>query len=272
MHALTKQNRNITYDVFDALGTNSEVVLDFKSKIKNNTHLAVITMASNVCGKILPVSEISQICKEHSIKLIVDAAQSGGCVPIDFYKMAADCICFAGHKSFYGPQGVGFCVFSKDIEPESIVQGGNGVDSSSPEMSGELPEKLEAGTLSTPSICGLSEGIKYVLSKDINAIYQKGKYLSDYLVERLNDITNVTVYSGTYEKTPCVIFNKTGKSPSLVSSVLSDNGICVRSGFHCAPLAHKALETTTDGAVRISLSHKNTTKEIEKFLKRYLEV
>lgn len=267
VHALANQGRSITYDIFNALGTNFEVISNFKSKIKSNTALAIITMASNVCGKILPVSDIAKICKQNSITLIIDAAQSGGCVPIDFYDLGADCICFAGHKSFYGPQGAGFCVFSKNTEPFPLIQGGNGVDTENPEMSAFLPERLEAGTLSTPCISGLSEGIKYVISKDIQAIYETGKFLSDYLIERLNNMSDITVYSGLYEKTPCIIFNKKDKSSSFVSSALSDEKICVRSGFHCAPLAHQAIGTSDDGAVRVSLSHNNSTREIEKFLK-----
>jgi selenocysteine lyase/cysteine desulfurase len=80
-------------------------------------------------------------------------------------------------------------------------------------------------------------------------------------------MSDITVYSGPYEKTPCIIFNKKDKSSSFVSSALSDEKICVRSGFHCAPLAHQAIGTSDDGAVRVSLSHNNSIREIEKFLK-----
>lgn len=267
VYALSKDSkRNITYDVFDALGTKEQVLTNFKAKIKPSTNLAVITMASNVCGKVLPISDISKICKENSIKLIVDAAQSGGCVPISFYQLGADCICFAGHKSFYGPQGTGFCVFSKETEIQSLIQGGNGVDSKNLDMSGFLPEKLEAGTLSTPGICGLYQGIEYVLSTGIQSIYEKGIFLCDYLSEKLLNMSNISVYSGDFDKTPCIVFNKKNQSADYVSSMLSEKGICVRSGFHCAPLAHKALGTQEQGAVRISISHKNTTKEIDKFI------
>ena len=269
VHALCADaSNNMSYDVFDARGTKEEILKSFEQKIRPETKLAAVTMASNVCGKILPVGKISEICRKHGIKLIADCAQSAGCVPFDFASLGADVLCGAGHKSLYGPQGVGFCIFADGLEPRAVIEGGNGVNSASPEMDGPLPERLEAGTMGTPAICGLEAGVKYVADRGVSEIYERGQYLADYLCDGLKQIDGIEIYGECDNRTPCVLFNKSGVKSEKVAAFLADEGICVRSGLHCAPLAHKAFGTEQSGAVRVSMSVSNKPWEIDKFLLR----
>jgi hypothetical protein len=99
----------------------NELVFDFSSKLRPQTKLAVITLASNVCGKILPVARIASICKQRGIILICDASQGAGCIPINVKSIGADVVCFAGHKSLYGPQGTGGAIFCTDKIPNSVI-------------------------------------------------------------------------------------------------------------------------------------------------------
>lgn len=266
VHALKKE-KNISYSVFDATLSDNELVFDFSSKLKPQTKLAVITLASNLCGKILPVARIASICKQRGIILICDASQGAGCIPINVKSLGADVVCFAGHKSLYGPQGTGGAVFCTDRIPESIIQGGNGINSYQPEMSGVLPEILESGTLNTPGIAGLNAGISYISRIGINEIYDRNSFLIDKLTEYLSNIKGVTLYGVASSRTPTVAFNITGIPSETVAEYLNENKICVRAGLHCAPLAHIALNTGKTGAVRASLSFENNLNEIENFCK-----
>lgn len=268
VHALANnKHTGITYDVFDATGDESEIIFDFTSKIKPQTTIVVVTLASNVCGRILPISKLASLCHKKGIILICDASQGAGCVPINVKALGIDVLCFAGHKGLYGPQGTGGILFCCNKYPSTIIEGGNGTNSRDKEMSGELPEKLEAGTLNTPGICGLSAGINYITKIGINEVYQRGNYLIQNLREKLLNIPDITLYGMYKHQTPTLIFNKKGIMSEELTEILNKNAICVRGGLHCAPLAHTALKTGDNGAVRASLSFKNTISEIEKFCK-----
>lgn len=254
------------YKVFDALGPDDKIITEFENAITNATKAAVITMCSNVIGKILPYKRIAEICKKRGIKLILDAAQCAGLIPIDLSSFYFSAICFAGHKSLCGIMGTGFCIFSPDIDPIPIIQGGNGVESVSVLQTGELPEKLEAGTVGVPGIIALGEGIKHVLSIGQNHIMEKCAYLESRLTSALSEIEGVTVYGKCKDKVSTVLFNVNGFFSEETAFLLSQKGICVRAGLHCAPLCHKALGTIDTGAVRASISHFNSGEDIDSLI------
>lgn len=266
VHALASNKaRNITYSIFDATGSESDIIYDFVSKIRPNTRMAVVTLASNVCGKILPISKIAHVCRKRGIILICDASQGAGCVPINVTSLGIDVLCFAGHKSLYGPQGTGGVIFCCKKDPRCIIEGGNGVNSADKNMAGPLPESLEAGTLNTPGICGLAAGINYISKIGINEIFERNTYLINRLTENLSSIPGVTIYGLSDFRTPTIIFNKKDVTSEDAAVYLNERNICVRSGFHCAPLAHAALNTGQYGAVRASLSFTNTTAQTDSF-------
>lgn len=266
VYKLTSEE-NVTLGIFDATDDDEKDILySFKRALKSNTKVAVVTVASNVCGKILPISLIAEECHRRGIILIADGAQAGGILPIKFNSLGADILCLAGHKGLYGPQGTGIMLCSEAITPNSLAEGGNGMMSEDRTMGEILPEKLEAGTPNTPGICGLNEGVKYVMNETVEEIFGASLLLTEYATSELLQFKNVTVYGNYSMKAPVVSFNVNGIDSSTVASRLFENGICVRSGLHCAPLAHQALGTG-GGAVRISFSHKNTKSEIEKFIR-----
>ena len=260
-------NKKISFSYFDAQDADDDQVVEhFEHALRENTAMAVVTLASNICGRILPIKRIGEICEERGILLIGDAAQAAGIIPIHFAEMHFDALCLAGHKGLYGPQGTGALLLSDRATPHSIIQGGNGVASLQPEMSGELPEYLEAGTLNTPGICGLCAGIQYVKAIGISEIFEREQRLTRKLTDGLRAMPDVTIYGDYSVKTPVILFNKQSIPSEEAAQALSDQGICVRSGFHCAPKAHEALKTGPDGAVRASLGIENTDDEIEIFL------
>ncbi|MBR5527681.1 MAG: aminotransferase class V-fold PLP-dependent enzyme [Clostridia bacterium] len=266
VHKLSQSGR-ITYSMFDATDDDDdECVYCFKRVLRDNTRLAVITAASNICGKILPIEKIAAVCHARGIKLIVDGAQAGGVFPLNFSLSGADVLCLAGHKGLYGPQGTGIMICGENAEPESFAQGGNGINSEMYDMGDILPERLEAGTLNTPGLWGLCEGIKYVMRETVEEIFGKTLLLTRYAAEGIANCRDVVSYGNYGVKAPVILFNKKGMSPDELASYLSDHGICVRAGLHCAPIAHKACGTGVDGGVRVSFGHLNTRREIDRLL------
>lgn len=263
----------ITYDVFSAAKKSvTETLESIKSLIKTNTRALICTHVSNVCGITLPIEEIGGLCKEKNVLFIVDAAQSAGIRNIDVKKANVDILCAPGHKGLYGPQGTGFALFSDGFEnARTFVEGGNGVNSLETDMPDFLPERFEAGTPATPAIAGLLEGVGFVREIGLEEIDKKERALAARLTDMLSGTRGVTVYAPDRIGNT-VLFNIDGMSPNKAAALFDDSDICLRSGFHCSPLAHAALGTGDDGALRASFGYFNKNRELDAFYKRLKEI
>ncbi len=233
-------------------------------RIRPNTRAVICSHASNVCSMSLPLEKIGALCKKHGLYFIVDAAQSAGHLPINMEKMSIDALCSPSHKALYGPQGAGFAALAPSLRQklDTLTEGGNGVNSFEVFMPESSPERYEAGTLPTPSIAGLCEGIKHIKSVGVTTVkeYESDLYL--YARELLMNTKGITVYAPEHVGS-VLLFNKQGKSSETLARALNEYGICTRGGYHCSPLAHKTLGTDDGGAVRISFGIFNTKSDIE---------
>lgn len=255
------KNGLCTFDIFSSDGNTAEILQSIKEKINPNTKMLICNHSSNIGVRRLPLQEIGKICKENGIIFIVDGAQSAGIYEIDMRSMNIDVLCMPAHKALYGPQGIGIAIFNNVIG-ESFLEGGTGINSLDPLMPDFLPEAYEAGTLSTPLIAGLCESLKWLKGLTLSGIRSFEEELYDICIENLTDNKSIMIYLMNDYKGNTILFNIKGLSSHIVASELNKVGICVRSGFHCSPLAHKALKTDDTGAVRISLSVFNTKKDI----------
>lgn len=261
--------KDCQYSIFDAVGGDDAVMKSLTDNLTDKTSLVVCNHVSNICGITMPIEKIGALCAKRGIKFIIDASQSAGIKKLDISKCNADVICAPGHKGLYGLQGSGFALFAdkyRDIAanlPEFIL-GGNGVNSLQTAMPDFLPEHFEAGTLPTPAITALKEGISETKKIGLGMIDEYESELAEKLRDMLMNIPGVTVYAGGYAG-GIVLFNVNGVSSERVSEILDGEGICVRSGFHCCPLAHKLLATGKNGAVRASFSIFNRMKEVSAF-------
>lgn len=259
------------YDVFDTLKPTEAMIREICSRITSRTRGIVCTHHSNICPVGLPIGAVGELCRQRGLFFIVDAAQTAGIYPIDMSKCNIDALCFAGHKSLYGIQGVGGIVFSQKYKGKAarmlhtLVQGGSGMASLEENMPLYLPERLEAGTLATPAIAGLLAGVKEVRQRGLADIRDHGTMLCRRMLERLCNDDRIEVYCPDMQSSEIVLFNIKGVSPDLVAEALDKEGICVRAGFHCAPLAHRALGTGDKGAVRVSFGAYNTPQEVDIF-------
>ncbi len=255
------------YSVFKTRGTDNEILSDISAKTRENTAIIICLILSNVSRKKLPAERIGNYCKSRGIIFIADGAQSAGTVECDAASSGIDALCVPSHKGLYGPQGCGAVLFSERVRDRirSVVEGGSGSNSLSPDMPRSLPDGLEAGTLPTPAVVGMRAGIDFVLKTGVSNIARHEGALADLLSGALHSDRRYTVYDyGT--SGGVVLFNVKGKSPSDVATELDKYGICVRAGFHCAPLAHKTLNTGDSGAVRVSFGVFNDEKDVKSLL------
>ena len=240
-----------------------------RSLIRNDTKVIISTLCSNVTGKIVDLNKLSALAKQFDLKLILDASQYIGHKDIDLSDTHYSALCSAGHKSLFGIQGSGFAVINDQELLDTLCEGGSGVDSFSLEMPLMLPERYEAGTLSTPAIVSLGAGIKYLNEIGINKIDNQILTLTKALEYYLKDIPSIKIYG---IENGIASFNVKDYPSSYVSDILDKNGIATRSGFHCSPIVHQRLGTTTKGAVRVSMSIFNTEKDLITLWKNLREI
>lgn len=250
------------YTVVNADKTGYVRASEVEEAIRDDTELIVCTHASNVCGTIQPVYQIGSIAKKHKIPFLVDIAQSAGCLNIDAVKMNADMIAFSGHKGLMGPLGTGGLYVKNAENLAPLVVGGTGSISESIIQPEFMPDKFHSGTMNTPAIAALGEGVRFILKHGARAIGEFEKELAQDFEYELLNMGNITVYGG-HESIATVAFN-VGKLGSEETFELLEGKAAVRAGYHCAPLAHKAIGTSDRGVVRASFGFFNSKKDVSK--------
>ena len=261
------KDKNISYSVAKVYPEDNNKTLDsFRSCINERTKLIVCTHASNVFGIRLPVERICALAHSYGVLFCLDAAQSAGVLDVNVGEYNFDYVCCAGHKGLYGPMGIGVLIINSDVLPDTIIEGGTGSESQNYNQPDFTPDRYESGTLNIPGICGLKKGIEIVEKIGVNNIYNKEMNLIIMLYHNLKMNKKVTLYTdiATLNCAPVLSFSIKGKDSEQVAKYLNDNyGIAVRAGLHCAPLAHKFMNTEDEGVVRVSPSLFTTEKDIK---------
>lgn len=239
---------------------------DFERLMRPHTRAVVCTHCSNLTGNIMDLERISDIAHRHGALLLVDASQTAGTVPIHMEALGVDVLCFTGHKGLMGPQGTGGLCIRPGVEIAPWKVGGSGVHSYDRHHPMEYPTRLEAGTLNSHGIAGLSAALDVILERGVEDIQRAEHALMQRFYEGVRDIPGVTVYGdfSVPERCAIVALNIRDYDSSAVSDELTVTyGIATRPGAHCAPRMHKALGTTEQGAVRFSFSCYNTEQEVD---------
>lgn len=262
------QEMNITYTKAEVFPFDPSKTLDsFRQSINPNTRLVVCTHASNVFGVRLPIERICALCHQYDIPVCVDAAQTAGVLPIDMTENRIDYLCTAGHKGLYGPMGTGIMIINSENVPDSLTEGGTGSNSLMKSQPALLPDKFESGTPNLPGIAGLRAGVDFVMRRGAEKIFQHEMRLILRLYDKLQRIDGVKLYTGRPDKdhfVPVLSFNVQDKDSELISAYLNKNfGIAVRSGLHCAPVAHEFMHTLETGTVRVVPSMFTTENQID---------
>lgn len=235
----------------------------------------VLTHASNVLGTILPIQAMSEIAHAHGAIVVVDAAQTAGVLPVDVETMGIDVLAFPSHKGLLGPQGVGGLYVAPHIKVRPLLVGGTGSQSERIEQPDVRPDCYETGTMNAPAIVGLRVGVEIVREVTPEAVYNREWALTQRLMEGLIQLPGVRILGPGlgHPRVGLVSFVVDGMSSAEIAFELDRTyHIAVRSGFHCAPLAHEQAGTTASGAVRISVGHTTKEEEIEQVITAIMEI
>lgn len=228
---------------------------NFENALRKNTVAIICTGASNVFGIIPPHKALSRLAHKNDILFIMDGAQIAGVLPINMAEYGIDILCCAGHKGLMGPSGTGILVLGGDIPLNTIIEGGTGSNSAVADQPSILPDRFESGTPNIPGIIGLRHGVEFVRKVGVKSIYSHETELVRYLQGNIQNSRKIKLYTDFFDRgqklAPILSFNIDGMHSEQTASILSEMGIAVRAGLHCAPLAHRKMNTEALGTVRI---------------------
>lgn len=256
---------------FDRISCNREGLLnpaDIEALIKPNTKLLVMAHGSNVCGSVQDAKAVGEICAKHGIAFVLDAAQTAGHYPVNFEAFGLSALCVPGHKGLLGPSGIGALLmtddFAKRLNP--IVAGGTGSASDSEYLPEYLPDRFESGTPNLPGIYGWEAALNFVKNTGVDALREHEMLLCKHFLDGLETIDGVTL-CGTKDLDRrvgviSVDFLREDNAEAAFR-LETEFGILTRCGLHCAPSAHKTLDTFPRGTVRFSLGFANTEEDVD---------
>ena len=229
----------------------------------------IVSHASNVIGLISPVEDIFNCAKKYDALTVVDMAQSAGLVDCNVGLENFDFAVFAGHKTLYGPTGISGFVMKPEIKLPTVLYGGTGFESANQDMPESTPERYEMGTLNILGIAGLNAALKWIEKQTIEKIYQEEEENRKRLLDILENYEFIKIigcvdgrkYVGIIS---CII---DGISSDSAGGIFSDRGISVRTGLHCAPMAHRYLNTFPAGTIRFSVNYFTSDEDFEELRK-----
>lgn len=256
---------------FDRIPCDREGLLDpadIEPLIRPNTRLLVMAHGSNVCGSVQDAEAVGALCARHGIAFVLDAAQTAGHFPVDFERFHLSALCVPGHKGLLGPSGIGALLmtdaFAKATDP--IVSGGTGSASDSEFLPDYLPDRFESGTPNLPGIYGWEAALRFVEETGVDALREHEMTLCRRFLDGLEQLRGVAL-CGTKDLTRRVgvvsVDFRNRDNADAAFALETDYGILTRCGLHCAPSAHKTLDTFPRGTVRFSLGFASTEEDVD---------
>jgi len=230
--------------------------------------LVIVSHASNTIGLVAPIEDIFSLAKKYDAYTLVDMAQSAGLIDCNIGLNCIDFAVFAGHKTLYGPTGISGFVMEPSIKLPAVLFGGTGYESANQDMPESMPEKYEMGTLNVVGIAGLNASLKWIQEKTIETLALKEKENRGKLLEILSNYDFIRIV-GNYESNEyvgivsCLI---EGISSDSAGNIFDRQGISVRTGLHCAPLAHKFMGTYPAGTIRFSVNYFTSEEDFEQLI------
>ncbi len=235
----------------------------------------IMNHVSNVTGAIIPWQHIAELAEEYQPVVVVDGSQALGLVPVCLKHTNADFYIFAGHKTLYGPLGIGGYVSNRRKKLKQILFGGTGSDSLNPEVSPEDVRGYEPGSMNITAIAGLKAAVEEAVCPNPGERLREEQRLRDYLLENLSRIPEIILYPPVHSESAGILsLNIEGYQAEEVGILLDrEYGIAVRTGYHCAPLIHKYLrDKEYGGTVRVSLGRFTREKELDLFVEALEEI
>ena len=248
--------------------------------VQQRTKAVLMTHASNVCGTLLPLARVGEFCQDKGLLLLVDSAQSAGIFPINMQQLHIDALAFTGHKGLLGPQGIGGFVLREHMVKRlaPFIVGGTGSLSHTESTPRFMPDKFEAGTLNLPGIMGLAAGVRWLNQRGMASLRAHELALTEQLLTGLLDLEQqgmlrIVGRRDIVQRTSVVSIAATKQDLAVVAHRLNEEyGIATRVGLHCAPNAHKTLQTYPTGTLRFSMGWHNNEADIDAAMKALREV
>lgn len=282
MRPLVQLSRDgISFDRIPCRRDGTMILEQAEAMIRPSTKAIITLHASNVCGTHMPLAELGDICHRHHLFFLADTAQTAGIFPLDMEQLHIDGLAFTGHKGLRGPQGTGGFLISGQLadQMEPLISGGTGSVSHTEEVPSFLPDRFEPGTPNLPGIFGLHAALKELTPLSMEQIRTKELSLTGYFLEKLMELD-------PSEKHIRIIGRKDLSMRSAVVSIQTldedmasvawhldhDYHIMTRVGLHCAPNAHKTLDTYPAGTIRFSFGPQNTNNEIDFCIRALKEI
>lgn len=231
---------------------------------KDKPAVVFCTHVSNVTGYVLPVEQIFTEAKRYEAITVLDSAQSLGLIEVNAKGIDADIIAFAGHKTLYGPLGIGGFINVGGIKLDIFIAGGTGSDSLNLDMPSGNEAMYEAASGNIVAIAGLNAALNELNVKE-NLSYEQ--HLTEYLLNKISEVDNVNLFvpKNRNSHVGIVSFAVSGYTSEDLGMILDEDfDIAVRTGYHCAPYIHKYLKDKPFlGTVRIGLGRFNTESDID---------
>ncbi|MDK2935739.1 MAG: hypothetical protein PWP62_747 [Eubacteriaceae bacterium] len=261
-----ERDRQISITTVPANQNGETNLSDVEAALTPQTKLIVFTHASNVLGTIQPIAAIGKLARQKGILFLVDAAQTAGVLPIDVKAQNIDLLAFTGHKSLLGPMGTGGLVVNcpNDIHP--LISGGTGGDSAYEYQPDYYPNHLEAGTMNVSGIIGLGAALNFIFEVGPENIAAKESDLMAYALEQLAAISDIELYGprDPQKSVGVIAFNLAGVAPDEMAYYLDQQSqVMIRAGLHCAPSAHRLIDTVNRGTCRIGIGYFNEKSDID---------
>ena len=235
--------------------------------LRSEARLVVLVHVSNVNGALMPVEEVAEACARAKVPLLLDAAQSAGVQPIQAEELRLGMLACSGHKALLGPAGVGILYVRPDLDVPPLMEGGTGSRSEELEQPEFCPDRYESGTPNLPGLAGLREGIGFILETGMSRIRDHEIGLAHHIENELWQVPGVQVFEPEKRGSGAVSFVVEGMNPADTGAILDQAfDIAVRTGLHCAPVAHRTLGTFPEGTVRVSPGFSTNVENVEYFL------
>lgn len=234
-------------------------------ELDDSVKVVAFTHQSNVTGAQAPVEELVRRARAVGAMVVLDACQSVPHMPVDFHALDVDFAAFSGHK-MCGPSGVGVLYAKRELlgQLPPFLTGGSMIQIVKMEGTtfAEPPQRFEAGTQMTSQVVGLGAAVEFLSEIGMDNIHAHEQELTTYALEELQKIPGLRIYGPTTPENrgSAVSFGVEGIHPHDLGQVLDDQGVCVRTGHHCAWPVHRALDAQS--TTRASFYLYNTREEV----------
>ena len=242
---------------------------EIETKITDRTKIVGIAHVSNVLGTINNVKKIIKYAHKKGAIVIVDASQSIPHMKIDVQDLDADFLVFSGHKML-APLGIGVLYVKREIlnKMTPFLMGGDMIEYVYEQETtyAPLPNKFEAGTQNVEGVVGLGAAIDYIQNLGYDKMQELENDVLAYVRQELSKLDYLTLYMTPNEKnhSSVISFNIKGVHPHDVASILDSEGVCVRSGNHCAQPLMRFLGI--DSTCRASFYFYNTKEDVDRLV------